>query len=156
MRDVFIALVLMLAPCWIVWIVITNIRRHKVAKIVGEMHNKMLDRFSSSQDLIAYLQTDASKQFLSMGESEPKRNSYGRILGAMQIGAILSSLGVALLLLRLGAARDPQESGVPVLLLTGSVILALGIGFLAAAALSYRLSKSLGLFDNGKTGSDRG
>ena len=153
--QIVISLALFLTIGWIFWIVITNIRRHKVAKIVGEMHNKMLDRFSSSQDLIAYLQTDASKQFLSMGESEPK-NPYGRILGAAQIGAILSSLGVALLLLRLGAARDPQESGVPVLLLTGSVILALGIGFLAAAALSYRLSKSLGLFDNGKTGSDRG
>ena len=151
MRDVFMALALMLAPCWIVWIVITNIRRHKVAKIFGEMHNKMLDRFSSSQDLIAYLQTDASKQFMAMGESEPKRNPYGRILGAMQIGVILIAFGTALLVLSYSLRSSWRE-----LLVFGSISLALGIGFLAAAALSYRLSKSLGLFDNGKTGPDRG
>jgi hypothetical protein len=135
----------------IFWIVASNIRRLKTARIVGEMHNKMLDRFSSSQDLVAYLQTDAGKQFLAMGESEPKKSPYGRILGAMQIGVILIALGTALLILCHSFRSGWQE-----FLAFGSISLALGIGFLAAAALSYRLSKSLGLFDNGKIGSQRG
>ncbi len=149
MRDIPMVFILFAGWSVIIWIVATTIRRHKLARIVGEMHNKMLDRFSSGQELIAYLQTDASRKFFEMGSSGPK-SPHSRILGAAQTGAILTALGIALLLLRLGVEHDPQDSGVPVLLLAGSVSLALGVGFLAAAALSYRLSKFLGLLDNGK------
>ena len=40
---------------WIVWFVLTTIRRYKVAKLQAEVSNRLIDKFGSSQELFAEL-----------------------------------------------------------------------------------------------------
>lgn len=124
---------------FVVWIIFSNIRRYKTTKLQAELQAKLLEKFGSGQELLAYVQSDAGKRFLESLTVEQK-TPYGRILGAAQVSVILVLLGVAFLFLRgrvLGAADE--------FLVLGTIILSLGVGFGLAAALSYYLSKSFGL-----------
>jgi hypothetical protein len=49
---------------FVAWLVFTTIRRYKTAKLQTEMHTKLLEKFGSGQELLAYVQSDAGKRFL--------------------------------------------------------------------------------------------
>ncbi len=130
---------------WTLWFVFTAIHRFKTAKLRAELRDRLLDKLGSSPELLAYLQTDAGKQFLEPITIE-QQAPQARIIGALQAGVILVLFGGALLLLHWTAAV--ADSG---FLVFGTLILALGIGFALAAAVSYFFSKSFGLL-NGTSG----
>lgn len=135
---------LILIPClfgWIAWLVFTTIRRYRTSRLQAELHTRMLDKCSSSQDLLAYAQTDAGKSFLESLAIEDI-TPYRRIIGALQAGIILVLLGVAFLFLR-GRIFEAEQP----LLVFGTLSLALGIGFAISSAAAYYLSKSFGLLD---------
>lgn len=124
---------------FVVWIIFSNIRRYKTTKLRAELQAKLLEKFGSGQELLAYVQSDAGKQFLESLTMEQK-TPYGRILGAAQVSIILILLSFAFLFLR-GRVAGAEEG----FLVFGTVILSLGVGFGLAAALSFYLSKSFGL-----------
>ena len=126
---------------WIAWVIFSTIRRYKTAKLRAGVQTKLLEKFGSSQDLLAYVQTYAGQQFLESIATE-QRTPYRRILGAAQVGVIALLFGAALLFLR-SRVSGAQEA----FLVFGTLILTLGIGFVVSAAVSYILSKSFGLLD---------
>ena len=126
---------------YIVYICLTNSRRLKMARMQAEMHGKLLDKFGSSQELVQYLESDAGKAFLEPPK-EDRASPYRRILGSVQAGIILSLLGGVFLLMR-------NQEGVQGAGLAGGLLLALGLGFLISAGVSFRLSKAWGLLDPG-------
>jgi hypothetical protein len=136
---------IILFPClfalfgFVVWIIFTTIRRYKTAKLQAGLQTKLLEKFGSGQELLAYVQSDAGTQFLDSLTME-QRTPHGRILGAAQASVILVLLGLALLFLR-GRVSGGEEG----FLVSGTMILSLGVGFGLSAALSYFLSKSFGL-----------
>src|SRR5438309_12097436 len=84
---------------WIAWLIFSTIRRYKTTKVQGEIQARLLDKFGSSQELLAYVQSDAGKQFLDSLTVEQK-TPYGRILNAAQSATVMVFFGVALLFLR--------------------------------------------------------
>lgn len=124
---------------FVVWTIFSTIRRYKTAKLQAGLQTKLLEKFGSGQDLLAYIQSDAGKRFLESLTME-HRTPYGRILGAAQASVVLILLSLALLFLR-GRVSGGEEG----FLVLGAIILSLGIGFGGSAALSYYLSKSFGL-----------
>jgi len=124
---------------FVAWIIFTTIRRYKTAKLQAGVQTKLLEKFGSGQELLAYVQSDAGKQFLESLTME-QRTPHGQILGAAQASVILFLLGLALLFLR-GRVSGGEE----VFLVSGTITLTLGAGFGMSAALSYFLSKSFGL-----------
>ena len=137
-EDVVILPILMATFGFVVWIIFATIRRYKTAKLQAGVQTK-LEKFGSGQELLAYIQSDAGKRFTESLTME-QRTPYGRILGATQAGVILILLGLALLFLR-GRVSGGEEG----FLVSGTIILSLGVGFGLSAALSFFLSKSLGL-----------
>jgi hypothetical protein len=126
---------------WIAWVVFSSIRRYKIAKYQAEVHNKLLEKFGRSEELLAYLESDAGKRFLESASMEQARaNPFARILGAVQAGLILTLAGVALLFLR---SRVPEAA--EGFLIFGTLAVAIGVGFVLSAGASYALSKSFGL-----------
>jgi hypothetical protein len=125
---------------WIAWVIFHTIRRSKTAKLQAGVQTKLLEKFGSSEDLLAYMQTDAGKHFLESFAIE-QGAPYGRILGAAQAGVIATLFGCALLFLR-GRVAGAEEG----FLVFGTLILTLGVGFGVSASVSYALSKSFGLF----------
>jgi hypothetical protein len=130
---------------WVAWLLITTVRRVKVARAQAEIQSKLLDKFESSQELLAYMQTDAGQRFVQI-ESEPvvTRNPQTKILGSIKVGTILACLGLGLLLLA-GIFGDEAP------LVLGTLALAIGLGFLVSSGISFKLSKSWGLIDGGAT-----
>ena len=124
---------------FVVWTIFSTIARFKTAKLQAGIQTKLLEKFGSGQELLAYVQGDAGKRFLESLAME-QRTPYGRILGAAQAGVVLVLLGLGLLFLR-GAIRGAEEG----FLIGGTITLSLGLGFGLSAALSYFLSKSFGL-----------
>lgn len=129
-----------------VWTIAVNIRRSRWGKQVAELHGKLLDRFSGSQELIAFLEGDAGRKYFESLAFDIQ-DSASRILNGIQLGIALASVGVALLLVR-SALDDPD--GRKVLLIIGTPVTALGIGFLVSAAISHRLCKAWGLLQKNR------
>jgi len=124
---------------FVIWTIFSTIRRYKIANLQAGMQTKLLEKFGSGQELLAYVQSDAGRGFLESLSME-QRTPYGRILGAAQVGVILVLVSFAFLFLR-GRVAGAEEG----FLVLGTITLCLGFGFGLSAALSYYLSKSFGL-----------
>ncbi|HEX8836391.1 MAG TPA: hypothetical protein VF748_05615 [Candidatus Acidoferrum sp.] len=124
---------------FVIWTVFSSIRRYKTAQLQAGLQTKLLEKFGSGQELLAYVQSDGGKRFLESLTME-NRTPYGRILGAAQASVVFILLALALLFLR-GRVFGGEDA----FLVFGTILLSLGVGFGLSAALSYYLSKSFGL-----------
>jgi membrane protein CcdC involved in cytochrome C biogenesis len=84
------------------------------------------------------------------GMTTGRRDAGKSVLLALQIGTVVSLLGITTL--TLGFMYPMERPGAHPAIVLGALVLALGIGFLISAGISYRLSKAWGLFpeSNGK------
>jgi hypothetical protein len=134
---------------WLIKTFIEHRRWQRMTRVQAEVHNKLLDRFASNADVIAYMQTAAGSRFLESApiatEATPRGLSapLGRILWSVQVGVVLAFGGMGL---QFVSRRVIHEAAQPIFAL-GALALFLGAGFVAAAAISYALSRKLGLFD---------
>jgi hypothetical protein len=128
---------------FIVWTITTNIRRAKVAHIIADLHGKVLEKCSANQELMGYVQSDAGRRFLESA-ADNQTNPTTRILNAVQAGTILSLLGVASIIIS-NFHHDVLNQ--EFFLTLGWLVLALGLGFLISAAVSWGLCKSWGLLN---------
>jgi hypothetical protein len=151
MNDVVPFLVFVGVTLTLIWIlrtILDNRRWNKMVKVQTETHAKLLDRFASSQEMLAYMQSEAGKKFLEAPVFEGQRRQvstlpFGRILWSIQIGVVAAVLGIGFLFLR-GKVSPDADMGFQVF---GTLILALGIGFLVSGAVSYVLAKHFGLLE---------
>ena len=127
------------AMTFVLWTIFSTIRRFKIAKLQADVQNRLIEKFGTTQDLLAYVQTDAGKQLLESLSVE-RTSPFSRIIGAVQAGIIMFLFGLALLFLR-GRVSGAEEG----FLVFGTVFVTLGVGFAISAAASYSLSKSFGL-----------
>ena len=144
--DLIVAVTLPCMFSWFAWVILTNFRRYRIAKLQADVQSRLLDKVGSGQDLLAYAQTDAGRQLLESLKVERvvSQVPYGKIIGALQAGIVLFFFGSGMLWLR-GHVSTPQGSeGFTVL---GTLLIALGLGFGFSAAASYYLSRSFGLLD---------
>ena len=114
-----------------------------------EVHSKLLDRFTANEDLLAYMQTQAGRNFLESAPirlpDEPQSMSapVSRILLSVQAGVVLLLTGIGLLYVSSTFIDEPAE----LFRVIGVVTLALGAGFIISAVAAYALSRKLGLLD---------
>ena len=73
---------------WVVWVITTNIRRSKAARAVADLHAKLLDRCSSNNELLMYLESESGRPFLELA-STSGATPFTRILNAVQAGIVL-------------------------------------------------------------------
>lgn len=137
---------------WLVKTLIDHRRWSRLSKIQTDVHTKLLDRFSSNEDLLAYIQTPAGRKFLEsapINVSAPQAMSapLGRILWSAQAGAVLTVLGLGVILV----SRTAIEEVAPPLAAMGAIVIALGIGFLVSAFLAYTLTRRFGLMNGPDT-----
>lgn len=141
MSTELIPITLFLVIGWISTATVTNVRRAKVARAVAELHAQVLNKCSSSQDLIMYLESPSGRQFMQAATIDTA-NPFQRILSAYQAGIITLLVGIAALLVRrAGFEPDPDRF----FLIMGALAIAVGTGFLISAASSYVLCKNWGL-----------
>jgi hypothetical protein len=138
-----------LAILWIIKTLVDYRRWYRTSKIQTEVHTKLLDRFSSNEDLMAYMQTPSGRRFLESapipmdGPARTVGAPLSRILWSLQAGVVLAIAGVGVLFV---SGRTIEEVAQP-LFGIGVLVLALGTGFVVSAAASFLLSRRLGLLD---------
>jgi hypothetical protein len=124
-----------------------NRRWGRIFKLQSEVHGRLIDKFSSNQELALYMATDAGKRFLEAAPIaaglEPEQrvpNAVARVLTPLQIGIVLVLLGAGLLFLR----HAEPEMEIPMLVF-GTVALMPGLGFIISAGVTWVLAARLGL-----------
>lgn len=138
----------LLAVLTVLRTVLENRRWNKTFKVHEDVHTKLIEKFSSGQELTAYMESDAGKRLLEWTPPVVETRAplaASRILWSLQAGLILGLAGIGLL-----AIRDRIPDGAEALLICGTLGLTIGIGFFCSAFLSYAISKHLGLL-NGRT-----
>jgi hypothetical protein len=126
---------------WVFRTVISAWRAQRLARIQAEMQSRLLDKMGSSDEVLAYLGSEAGQRFIESATLE-KVSPHGRILGSLQTGVILALAGIAFLVLRGQVPDAHQEFAV-----LGTLGVALGVGFLLAGGLAWALSQRWGLLD---------
>ena len=135
---------------WIIRAIINHRRWLRASKLQTEMQHKLLERFTSNEEMLAFIQTSAGQRFLESAsmpaESGPRVLSapVGRMLWSMQLGIVILVAGIGLQLVSYKLAEAELVTGFQV---AGGIIVALGIGFILSAIGSYLLSRRLGLMD---------
>jgi hypothetical protein len=151
--SVFIVLIGVLG--WIIRSIMNHRRWLRVSKLQSDMQNKLLERFTSNEEMLAFIQTSAGQRFLESAsmaaESGPRVLSapVGRMLWSIQLGIVIlvAGLGLEIVSYKLSNYED-VVTGFQVM---GGIIIALGIGFILSAFGAFLLSRRLGLTDPSPT-----
>lgn len=106
--------------------------RQRRFEVHAEVQSKLIDRFGSATELIEFLQSPAGREFVSGVQSAPVILARERILSGFSRAIILSMLGAAFLALTFFYDEDWA--------IPAAILFSLGIGYLIATVVSYRLS----------------
>jgi ABC-type multidrug transport system fused ATPase/permease subunit len=140
---------------WLVRTLIEHRRWSRISKVQAEVHNKLMDRFTANEDLLAYIQTPAGKRFLESApialDGTPRAVSapIGRILWSVQVGLVLAAAGFGL-----SVASGFAKTVAQPLFAMGVLAISTGIGFVVSAIVSYVLSRRLGLWETAAAPTD--
>jgi hypothetical protein len=151
MTGFFVILVMLTIAGSLGWLVRTAVdyrRWGRLAKVQAEAHTKLLDRFTGNEELLAYVKSPAGMRFLQSapialdGSPRSMGSPISRVLWSIQGGVVLTAAGIGMNYV--SRHIDPDHSD-PIFTLS-VIVLSIGLGFLASAALSYWMSQRLGLF----------
>lgn len=147
--GIFISLIL--TTCVLVWIIRTLVQHRrwsKLAQVQAEVHNKLMDRIGSDEQLLQYITSPAGERFLKTAPlsvdvaQQPASAPANRILWSLQAGVVIGMGGLGL---RIVVPSVNHEAAQP-LFAFGTLAVAVGIGFVLSAVVSYLLSRRLGLW----------
>jgi hypothetical protein len=148
MAGIFIIITLLGVLTWLVRSFIQHRRWLKASQLQTDVHTKLMERMTTNEELLAYIQSPAGRKFL---EATPVRTDLdspsisapiGSIIWSMMAGIVLAVVGVGFRLSARSIPDDAQQAFVVV----GMIILSLGVGFILASLMAFVVSSRLGLF----------
>ena len=134
---------------WLIRTVIDHRRWSRVAKVQTEMHNKLLDRFTSHEDLLRYIESSGGKKFLDTAiippvtRQQPSGSPVSRMLWAVQAGVVAAAIGIGIMVV---SARAHADISAPIFGI-GIIALFAGGGFILSGVIGYVMSRRLGLLN---------
>ena len=132
---------------YIAWVIGRTKQERYRAEALREVHSKMLDRLGSSEDFVKFIQSEEGRRYLN-SLTAPARESASpasKIIASTRTGIIIVmvSIGFGMIAAMLGFEGPDNPP-----LIIGALGFFLGIGFLASALASHKLSKSFGLMSD--------
>ncbi|HTS08470.1 MAG TPA: hypothetical protein VMP68_23080 [Candidatus Eisenbacteria bacterium] len=138
------------ALLWLIHVLLENRRWNRIFNLQTDVHGKLIDRFATSQEVLTYMGTDAGKKFLEatpiavgFEKNAPVPSPVARVLTPLQIGLVMTLLGVGLV-----SMRNALPDAAPALMLLGTIVLMPGLGFIISAGITWVLARRLGLIPN--------
>jgi hypothetical protein len=139
---------------WVIRSIIDHRRWLRLSRVQAEVHTKLLDRLTTNEDLLSYIQSPAGRRFLESApitmESEPRTSPAApvtRILWSLQAGLVLAALGSGFWFVQQNVTPEAAEG----FFIIGVLALSLGVGFTASAVLAYVVSTRMGLLTRPKS-----
>jgi hypothetical protein len=150
MLGVFLFFICILASLiWLLRVLLESRRWSRMLKLQTEVHSRLLDKFATNEDLLAYMNSEAGKRYLELApvaagfDASPYRgNPIAKVVTPMQVGVVLALVGTGFFYLR---SNIPGTNATAMLLILGTIALMLGLGFIIAAGLSWALAWHFGL-----------
>ena len=97
----------------------------------NELQMRLLDRFGSTPELLAYLESEEGQR-LRDAITGRRFQAFRQVLGAIQLGLVLTALGVGLLLASI-------RHGDGDIMTAAAICISVGVGLLVAAVVSKQL-----------------
>ena len=121
----------------VIWVValVTKSRERRVEAQVA-MQSKLIERFGSAPELVQFLHSPAGRQFVAGVQGAPTTLTRERIMSGFTRAIIMTFLGLAFTVI----AILERDSG---WYIPASIVFALGLGYLLATFLSWRLAQSI-------------
>jgi hypothetical protein len=138
---------------WVVYVVVDGFRRRQQLRVITDIHGKLLDRLGSAREFGDFFTSAAGDRFLSSLSRTESGAPSVRILRSLQSGLVLLALGIGLFVLV--AIRSFSIDAVDAFMVFATAATAIGAALLISAALSYVLSKRLGLIESSQPERDR-
>jgi hypothetical protein len=134
---------------WLIRTLVEQRRWSRLSRVQTEVHGKVLERLTSNDELLRYIETPAGRRFLESAPipvegPRPVSAPVSRILWSMQAGLVVAAAGIGLQWVSSSVDKDTAQP----LYAMGVVALCVGIGFVVSAIISFILSRRLKLFDN--------
>ena len=132
---------------WVVRSIIDHRRWLRLSRVQADVHTKLLDRLTTNEDLLTYIQSPAGRRFLESApitlEQEPRATTapVSRIIWSLQAGLVLAALGAGFWCVQQNVSSEAAEG----FFVIGVIAFSLGVGFTASAVLAYFISARLGL-----------
>src|SRR5499427_542864 len=152
LAALFVFVVVVSTIAWIIRTVIEHRKWQRMSKTHVETHTRLMERMTSNEDLIAYMQSPAGQRFLNAAPIPVEAGRslaapFGRILFSIQAGVVVAFLGAALIFAsRRFAGNDILSEAELPLFAMGAAAIAIGAGFFISSFMAYGLSRRLGLF----------
>jgi hypothetical protein len=151
-----------------------HLKRSKTERLQFDLYNKVLDKFGSHQEVMAWLQSEGSQGILKAIEA-PRPMAYNRILNAVQGGLLALVVGGGLMTvstqlpypdpkeIQIASSMDKQfeyqavqdqrraKANIAAFNAFGILFAAAGLGLLAGGGASYYLSRKFNLINSEKT-----
>lgn len=129
----------------IVRLALEHMARARMLRVQSDLYNRLIDKFGSSNELLAYFQSEAGQQLFKTPVTTAP-GAYGRIMNAVQYGAIAVVAGAGIL--GIGSAFEGKEAA-DVTFVFGWLAITIGGALLVSSILSYLLSRKFGLINGG-------
>lgn len=120
--------------------------RQRRAELQAEVQSKLIDRFGSSPEMIEFLKSSSGREFVTGVHEAPTLLTRERILNGITRSIVLTALGSAFLGLTFFYDDD---FAVP-----AAILFCLGVGYLIATVVSYRLSSKFHFGDSSSSHRD--
>ena len=130
MKDVFMMLTMWVFVGAVLYIIATALRRRQR----NQMQQHVLDKFASAKDFADFVQSPAGQKYVE-SFADTTTSSQGAILNSVRVGVVLLFIGIGFALTNLGH----EHNFLP--LRIGTLFVAVGLGFLISAAISFWLVK---------------
>lgn len=146
--GIFISVLLTTAVLvWITRTLVQHRRWSRLSKVQAEVHNKLMDRFGTNEELLQYINSPAGARFLetaplSTDVAQQSGSPANRILWSLQAGLVIGMAGVGLRFVVPNVHNDVAQP----LYAFGTLAVAVGVGFILSALVSFLLSRRLGLW----------
>lgn len=150
MGGLAVATIIVGGISWLVRSLIDYRRWIRLSKVQADAHTKLVDRLTANDELLAYVQSSAGAKFLESAPIalDPGSKRLGapvsRILWSAQIGLVLMAGGLGL---RYISTVVTDTDAVQPFMAMGILGMAVGVGFILSAGVSYVMSRHLGLFE---------
>lgn len=143
---------------WLLRTVIEHRKWQRMSRTHVDTHTRLMERLTSNEDLLAYMQSPAGQRFLNAApiplDSGPATLAapFGRILMSVQAGFVIGFLGAGLIYasMRFSGHENFSEAELP-LFVVGATAVAIGFGLWMSAVVAYSLSHRMGLLPTTST-----
>jgi hypothetical protein len=154
--DVLVPFAIFFAVVGILAWLIKRFQQHRqwlrVWRTQSEAHSRLMERMTTNEDLLAYLNSPAGKRFFESSwvpvDATPAPASVpaGRIIWSVQAGLLLLLGGISLRFVYGDTRLTPDD--LVTLNILSVVGIGLGVSFIVGAAASFVISAKLGLIDH--------